>query len=72
MDKQFVRIVIKDNDRESYKLINIRSIDWVEATENSNGSYTYKIYVKTKASCGHSIFTISETVYKKLEEHYTI
>lgn len=70
MNKQFVRIVIKDKDRESYKLINIRRIDWVEANENSNGSYTYKIYVRTK--CGHSIFTISETVYKKLEERYTI
>ena len=39
----------------------------LEANENSNGSYTYKIYVRTK--CGHSNFTISETVYKKLEEH---
>ena len=70
MSERFVRIVIKDNGRESYKLINIRSIDWVEANENSNGSYTYKIYVKTQ--WGHSIFTISETVYKKLEECYTI
>lgn len=70
MKEQFVRIVIKDNGCESYKLINISSIDWVEANENSNGSYTYKIYVKTQY--GHSIFTISETVYKKLEECYTI
>jgi adenine C2-methylase RlmN of 23S rRNA A2503 and tRNA A37 len=70
MNKQFVRIVVKDKNRELYRLINIRSIDWVEATENSDGSYTYKIYVKTKY--GHDIFTISETVYKKLEERYTI
>lgn len=70
MKEQFVRIVIKDNGRESYKLINIRNIEWVEANENSNGSYTYKMYVKTRGS--HSIFTISEAVYKKLEECYTV
>ena len=70
MNGRFVRIVIKDKNRESYKLININNIDWLEAIKNYDGSYTYKMYVNTK--CGHDIFTINETVYKKLEECYTI
>jgi hypothetical protein len=72
ISKRFVRVVITHNNgHETYRLININNIEYIEASENANGSYTYKLYYRTGKN-GEDCVKISQDLYEYLEEEYAL